>query len=168
MSCDENKIDVETYQMFLKQDAKHEEGYFSGLISMLSVDDIKKNGKLVTNGYKQSPYRRLFSAYWGTGEVFAIIATHGGESASYVSSVSYACDVNRWNEDCGRVSGYWHVYMPLFLIAGLYLCFSSCFYGCLNISIEILIASFIHESLVVIFMVFFIRDLTSQGDCLYF
>lgn len=72
-SCDKNDIKVEMYHMYLEEYNNGEKEYFDGINKMLTVDDIRKNGELVTKDFKQSPYRRMFSAYWGIGKFLPLL-----------------------------------------------------------------------------------------------
>jgi hypothetical protein len=44
--------------------------------------------------------RRIYSAYPGTGSVYAVIAKSGKSAAAYVPSVTYACSTVYWTDTC--------------------------------------------------------------------
>lgn len=50
-----------------------------------------------------STLRRVFSAYPGTGSVYAIVATYGNYSAAYVPAATYACSPSDISS-CGNLS----------------------------------------------------------------
>lgn len=100
VSCDDNKIHVEMYQLFLGEYDKNENNYFAGITSMLTVDNIRANGRKVPSGEAYFLYHRLFSSYRGTGEVFAILATYNNRTSAYVPAVSYGCDMANWDGSC--------------------------------------------------------------------
>lgn len=100
VSCDNNKVQVEIFHLFLPAYDNKQETYFQGLSKMVTVENIRMNGKKVYNLEGRLKYGRLFNSYRGTGEVFGIIATYKNRSSAYVSAVSYGCDLLNWNTNC--------------------------------------------------------------------
>lgn len=100
ISCDKNRIQVDTYHLFLPENDNTQDTYFDVLTKMLTVENIKLNGRKVHSLEGRYKYGRLFSSYRGTGEVFGIIATYNNRSSAYVPAISYGCDVLNWDTDC--------------------------------------------------------------------
>lgn len=48
--------------------------------------------------------RNYYSAYRGTGAVFAIVASWENETSAYVPAISYACNALKWDDDCNGPS----------------------------------------------------------------
>ncbi|KAJ8968077.1 hypothetical protein NQ314_002477 [Rhamnusium bicolor] len=100
VDCGDNKIQVDMYHMFLNEYDNKVQPYFDAIIQMITVDNIKLHGRKIPPGTEFFKYRRLYSSYRGTGEVFAIVATYNNRSSAYVPAVSYGCDLTKWDESC--------------------------------------------------------------------
>lgn len=48
--------------------------------------------------------RRIYSAYPGTGSVYAVIARSGISATAYVPSLTYACSALYWTDSCDVLS----------------------------------------------------------------
>lgn len=98
--CHAYLVDYKMYHVYLPERDYTPETYFDTLQKMLTVNDIVRHG---FEGHKHIPYentRSIYSAYRGTGAVYAIIATYGNRSAAYVPIVTYACDALNWAGNC--------------------------------------------------------------------
>lgn len=91
-TCEKEPVEVQVYQMYLSERDLTAETYFTGIVNMLTVDDIKGNGAKATASIVSSPMRRIFSAYIGVGSVYVAVASYGNHSAAYVPIVSYGCN----------------------------------------------------------------------------
>ncbi|XP_076249081.1 transmembrane 7 superfamily member 3 [Calliopsis andreniformis] len=98
--CDKNPVEHEIYQMYLSEQDFSLESYFVGIVNMLTVDDIKQNGRKILNSDLFSSMRRVFSAYTGIGSVYVAVATYNDYSAAYVPGFSYACSPVLYPESC--------------------------------------------------------------------
>nr|XP_023020175.1 transmembrane 7 superfamily member 3-like [Leptinotarsa decemlineata] len=124
VSCDTSKIKVDMFHLYLPEYDRNNETYFDGIEKMLSVEDILRYGTKVPEIEGYFKFRRLYSSYRGTGEVFGMIATYNNKSAAYVPAVSYGCDLMDWDQNCiGPVTGFWKFVCALLLIFGLFVCF---------------------------------------------
>lgn len=94
------RANVSLYHMFLYEFDFSENAYFKGIAAMLDVENIKKHGRLVPSVAGSSKYKTIYSAYQGTGEVFAVVVEYGKRSAAYVPTVSYSCDLKRISDTC--------------------------------------------------------------------
>ncbi|KAH0809332.1 hypothetical protein MTP99_011906 [Tenebrio molitor] len=120
-SCDKNKIQVDMYHLFLHESSYDQSGYFDAVENMLTVDSIKSRGYKVTTVDGYYKYRKLYSAYRGVGQVFAIVATHHNRSSAYVPAVSYGCDLANFDESCyGPVTPHWKLLCAVLLIFGVF------------------------------------------------
>lgn len=112
VSCDDNKkIHLEMYHLFLGEYDKSVNAYFEGITKMLTVENIRVNGRKVPSNEGYFLYHRLFSSYRGTGEVFAILATFNNRTSAYVPAVSYGCDMRNWDGSCIGPSKYFIVFL---------------------------------------------------------
>ncbi|XP_061932242.1 transmembrane 7 superfamily member 3 isoform X2 [Apis cerana] len=91
-TCEKEPVEVEMYQMYLPEQDLTAETYFTGIVNMLTVEDIKKNGVKAMASIVSSPMRRIFSAYFGVGSVYVAVASYGDYSAAYVPIFSYGCN----------------------------------------------------------------------------
>ncbi|XP_018562655.1 transmembrane 7 superfamily member 3-like [Anoplophora glabripennis] len=124
VSCDDNKIQIEMYHLFMGEYDKSINGYFEGITKMLTVENVRANGRKVPSSEGYFLYNKLFSLYRGTGEVFAILATFNDRTSAYVPAVSYGCDMRNWDGSCiGPITRYWKFICALLLILGLTICF---------------------------------------------
>lgn len=100
ISCDNNQIQIDMFHLYLPEYDNKPESYFEGLSKMITVENIRMNGKKVYSLEGRFKYNRLFSSYRGTGEVFGIVATYKNRSSAYVPAVSYGCDLLNWQTNC--------------------------------------------------------------------
>ncbi|KAK0092508.1 hypothetical protein PV326_001261 [Microctonus aethiopoides] len=89
-SCDKNLIKYQSYRLYISTGDFTDETYFSSISKFLTVDGIINNGE-ISPDISTSSLSRIYSAYPGTGSVYAIIATFDNYSAAYVPQFSYAC-----------------------------------------------------------------------------
>ncbi|XP_063913266.1 transmembrane 7 superfamily member 3-like [Zophobas morio] len=123
-TCDKNNIQVDLYHLYLHENNYAEKYYFNGIENMLTVDLIKSHGYKVSTVDGYFKYRKLYSAYRGVGQVFAIVATYHNRSSAYVPAVSYGCDLDNQDESCyGPVTPHWKVICAFLLIFGLFVNF---------------------------------------------
>ncbi|KAJ8937940.1 hypothetical protein NQ318_005556 [Aromia moschata] len=122
-SCPEDKIEVDMYHLFLKEYDNTVQTYFDGIEKMLTAESIKFHGRKVRADSGYYKYRRIYSSYRGTGEIFAVVATYNNRSTAYVSSVSYGCDLSNWEQCLEPVTGYWRLICAPLLILGVIICF---------------------------------------------
>lgn len=54
-----------------------------------------------------SPMRHIYSAYTGTGSVYAAIVTHGNYSSAYIPTFTYACSPLVYPETCQILSTFY-------------------------------------------------------------
>lgn len=122
-SCDISYPHLDMYRMYLSEGNSDMNAYFDAIKKMMTVDGIKKYGRKVSDTVHQKFLRRYYSAYPGTGSVYAIIATSGNATSAYVPAATYACDVSNWDESCsGPVSVIWKVLCALILFMGAFMC----------------------------------------------
>ncbi|KAF5274292.1 hypothetical protein FQR65_LT04410 [Abscondita terminalis] len=123
-SCDITALPrLDMYHLYLEEQTLDNSSYFYGIENLLTVKNIKKYGTKV-DSVKHLPLRRYYSAYRGTGSIFAIIATNANGSSAYIPAVSYACDIADWGENClGPVSIIWKVLCAVIFFIGTFICF---------------------------------------------
>ncbi|KAK9296704.1 hypothetical protein QLX08_009376 [Tetragonisca angustula] len=123
-NCEKNVVTVEMYHRFLSSWDFSLDSYFSTIINMLTVTDIKENGVEVTSSSVFSPMRRVFNAYTGVGSVYVAVATYGDYSAAYVPAFSYACHPIVDPDSCKILSGFWSNFICVlcFFVGLLSLC----------------------------------------------
>ncbi|KAL3265735.1 hypothetical protein HHI36_009937 [Cryptolaemus montrouzieri] len=95
LTCDMNDTEtrVDIYHKYLSSQNFNPLIYYEGIRSMLSVEDIKKNGKFVSSSHSLLTLKKSFSSYIGVGEVFVILITQNGKTSAYVPAVSYGQDI---------------------------------------------------------------------------
>jgi hypothetical protein len=75
-------------------------------LTFVQLYEVSKiNCKLMHNIQVPEPMegslmRRIYSAYPGTGSVYAVIAKSGTLASAYVPAVSYACSTVYWTDSC--------------------------------------------------------------------
>ncbi|CAH1106341.1 unnamed protein product [Psylliodes chrysocephalus] len=99
-NCDDKKVQVDMYHLYLYEYDNTVETYFKNLEKMLTVKDILKNGRQVPDIGINKKYNRMYSSYRGTGEVFAVVSKYKNSTSAYVPTVSYGCDLLKWQESC--------------------------------------------------------------------
>ncbi|KAK4886783.1 hypothetical protein RN001_003054 [Aquatica leii] len=115
---------LDMYHLYLEEETFDKNTYFNGIANFLTVKHIKKYGTKVSDSVKHLPLRRYYNAYKSTGTIFAIIANSHNYSSAYVPAVSYACDINNWEENCvGPVSMTWKLLFAVILFMGIFMCY---------------------------------------------
>ncbi|XP_043801040.1 transmembrane 7 superfamily member 3-like [Apis laboriosa] len=104
-TCEKEPVEVKMYQMFLPEQDLSAETYFTGIVKMLTAEDIKKNGVKAMASIVSSPMRRIFSAYIGVGSVYVAVASYGDYSAAYIPIFSYGCNPTIDPVSCDILSG---------------------------------------------------------------
>ncbi|XP_044254477.1 transmembrane 7 superfamily member 3-like [Tribolium madens] len=122
-TCDKNKLQVDMYHLYLHENNYDPLYYFNGIEKMLTVNLIQKNGHKVSTVDGYFKYRKLYSAYRGVGQVFAIVATNGNVSSAYVPAVSYSCDLTQMDTCNGPVTPHWKLICAIMTIFGIFVCF---------------------------------------------
>ncbi|XP_043268733.1 transmembrane 7 superfamily member 3-like [Venturia canescens] len=102
--CESPSVKLRRYRMFLPEREFKQETYFSGIQKMTTVQSILENGEEILPALDASSVRRVFSAYPGTGSIYAMIATYGNHSSAYVPAVSYACSPLSSPSSCGNLN----------------------------------------------------------------
>ncbi|KAJ8676594.1 hypothetical protein QAD02_012381 [Eretmocerus hayati] len=98
--CENYPLQHKAYRMYMPEQDSSNETYFLSIASMLTVQDMKKNGDFVPVPVFGSPMRRVYSAYPGTGSVFGMLTYFSNTSSAYVPIVSYGCDATTWSSSC--------------------------------------------------------------------
>nr|XP_034194537.1 transmembrane 7 superfamily member 3-like [Osmia lignaria] len=99
-TCEKSPVTLEMYQVFLPEQDRSVETYFSYITSMLTASSIKEHGQEITSSVLSNPMRRIFNAYTGTGSVYVAVANYGKYSAAYVPALSYGCNPVGDPESC--------------------------------------------------------------------
>ncbi|KAI5733848.1 hypothetical protein M8J76_016725 [Diaphorina citri] len=117
-------ITYEFYHMYQLESDFTQASYFKAISSMISPNDIRLNGRLVTASPLTTPMRHLFSAYRGTGSVFALIGTLYGTniSAAYIPTHTYSCSMISFTNPCVNSPLSWTIMSVLLTILGTTLC----------------------------------------------
>lgn len=122
-SCNIAYPHLDMYHMYLPEGNSDINVYFNAIEKLMTVDGIKKYARKVSDSANYKSFRRYYSAYPGTGSLYAIIAISGNGNSAYVPAVTYACDVNNWDESCsGPVSVIWKVLCAMILFMGVFMC----------------------------------------------
>ncbi|KAF4531653.1 hypothetical protein B566_EDAN006584 [Ephemera danica] len=123
-------LEYEVYHLFLLERDFESPAYFKGLRSMLTVDRIKANGRKVPQPLGLPDIQRVFSAYPGTGSVFAVIVNFKSftsntvTAAAYVPSLTYACSTSYWTDTCEVLtSTFSKLLCAIVFFLGIFLCF---------------------------------------------
>lgn len=95
--CEKSLVQHKMYRLYLPRQDFTPETYFDAIASMLLARDIVQNADEVPS---MSPMRHIYSAYPGTGSVYAAVATYGNYSSAYVPSFTYACSPELYPESC--------------------------------------------------------------------
>uniref|UniRef100_A0A8D9ES96 Transmembrane 7 superfamily member 3 n=1 Tax=Cacopsylla melanoneura TaxID=428564 RepID=A0A8D9ES96_9HEMI len=117
-------ITYEFYHMYQLESDYTPASYFKAVSSMISPNEIRANGRLVDASPLTTPMRRLFSAYHGTGSVYALVATLYGTniSAAYIPTHTYACSMISLVNPCVSSPLSWTIVSVLLAILGTSLC----------------------------------------------
>ncbi|XP_031838981.1 transmembrane 7 superfamily member 3 [Nomia melanderi] len=92
LACDKNPVQHKMYQMYLTEQDYSVGSYMTGIINMLTVEDILQNGNEVPDSTILPPMRKIFNAYTGTGSVYVTVATYNNVSAAYIPTFSQGCN----------------------------------------------------------------------------
>lgn len=122
--CESHLIQHEMYHMFLPERDFSSDTYFDALLKMMTVQDIQLNGRKVPEPLEGSLMQQIYSAYPGTGSVYAVIAKSGTSAAAYVPAVTYACSTVYWTDTCVVLSTtFSKVLCAVIFFLGLFVCF---------------------------------------------
>ena len=95
--------------------------------------------------------------------MYAIIAIYGNASSAYVPAVSYACDINSWDETCvGPVSVVWKVLCAIILFMGTFMCF----FGHRFFRIEMFVFGFMFGGFIS-YICYVISPFTGSSSCMF-
>ncbi|XP_050449282.1 transmembrane 7 superfamily member 3-like [Cataglyphis hispanica] len=97
--CETNPVQHKMYRLYLPRQDFTPDTYFEAIASMLTTQDIVQNGDEIPPTLT-SPMRRIYSAYTGTGSVYAAIAINGNYSSAYIPIFTYACSPLLYPETC--------------------------------------------------------------------
>ncbi|KAK2576523.1 hypothetical protein KPH14_005845 [Odynerus spinipes] len=123
-SCEKHPVHHNAYRVYLTEQDYSVEGYFNAIANMLTVENIIRNGEKIPPPVTFSPFRRIYSAYPGTGAVFAVIATYQSYSSAYVPTFTYGCNYLLYPEDCQLLNNTLSsILCGLILVAGCFCVF---------------------------------------------
>ncbi|XP_029669870.1 transmembrane 7 superfamily member 3-like [Formica exsecta] len=97
--CETNPVQHKMYRLYLPRQDFTPDTYFEAITSMLTTQDIIQNGDEIPP-ILTSAMRRIYSAYTGTGSIYAAIAIHGNYSSAYIPIFTYACSPLLYPETC--------------------------------------------------------------------
>ncbi|EFN73616.1 Transmembrane 7 superfamily member 3 [Camponotus floridanus] len=98
--CEINPMQHKMYRLYLPRQDFTPETYFEAIASMLTTQNILQNGDEVPLALMKTLMRHIYSAYTGTGSVYAVIATYGNYSSAYIPIFTYACSPLVYPETC--------------------------------------------------------------------
>ncbi|XP_048512047.1 transmembrane 7 superfamily member 3-like isoform X3 [Athalia rosae] len=98
--CEANAVQHEMYRLFLPEQDFTSSTYFSSIVDVLTVQGIRANSRKIPSSATGSKMRRVYSAYPGTGSVYAALAITGNNTAAYVPAFTYACSPSNWMDTC--------------------------------------------------------------------
>jgi len=75
--------------------------------------------------------RRIYSAYTGTGSVYAVIATHKNYSSAYVPIFTYACSPLLYPDSCQVLSMSYHFFTTVLFCFNIMKIFESYLKTCI-------------------------------------
>ncbi|XP_022191843.2 transmembrane 7 superfamily member 3 [Nilaparvata lugens] len=127
------------YQMYMPEKDLSVDTYFNSMKKMMTVNDIKTNGRKVSPSLLGSVMQRVYSAYTGTGSVYAVIVSSGFDRESaYVPAQTYACgSAENGNSKCALLSSSSKSSLLMLIVfcAGLALCYTGHAYFTLELFI---------------------------------
>ncbi|XP_072762373.1 transmembrane 7 superfamily member 3 [Anoplolepis gracilipes] len=97
--CEKNPVQHKMYRLYLPRQDFTPDTYFEAIASMLTPQDIVQNGDEIPPSLTSS-MRRIYSAYTGTGSVYAVVASYGNYSSAYTPIFTYACSPLLYPETC--------------------------------------------------------------------
>ncbi|XP_018359253.1 PREDICTED: transmembrane 7 superfamily member 3-like [Trachymyrmex cornetzi] len=119
ISCEKSPIQHKMYRLYLPRQDFTSDTYFDAITRMLTVQDIVQNGDEIPAGTLTSSMRRIYSAYTGTGSVYAMVAIYENYSSAYVPIFTYACSPLLYPESCKVLNdAFSHIICALVLIIG--------------------------------------------------
>ncbi|KYN01348.1 Transmembrane 7 superfamily member 3 [Cyphomyrmex costatus] len=119
ISCEKNPVQHKMYRLYLPRQDFTPDTYFDVITRMLTVQDIVQNGDEIPAGALTSSMRRIYSAYTGTGSVYATVATYENYSSAYVPILTYACSPLLYPKSCKVLNDVFaHIICALVLIIG--------------------------------------------------
>ncbi|KAG8221861.1 hypothetical protein J437_LFUL003237 [Ladona fulva] len=127
-TCSFMSVNVEMYHAYLPERDYSSETYFATIQEMLTVNRIRKHAHQVRETVEGPKMRRIFSAYPGTGSVYAVIATYEGMNdnyySAYIPAVTYACSTMSWADSCEVLtSTFAKLLCAIIFFVGLFVCF---------------------------------------------
>ncbi|XP_029161395.1 transmembrane 7 superfamily member 3-like [Nylanderia fulva] len=102
--CEKNPVQHKMYRLYLPRRDFTPDTYFEMIASMLTTQDILRNGDEIPAGIT-SPMKRIYSAYTGTGSIYVAIATYGDNSSAYIPIFTYGCSPLVYPESCQVLNG---------------------------------------------------------------
>ncbi|KAG7204770.1 hypothetical protein KM043_005179 [Ampulex compressa] len=99
-NCEKNPVKLEMYRMYLPEQDFSPDVYFEAIGSMLTVEDVRRNGHQIPSPIVSSPMRYVFSAYKGIGSIYVAVATYRNYSSAYIPAFTYACSPVLYLETC--------------------------------------------------------------------
>ncbi|XP_011867631.1 PREDICTED: transmembrane 7 superfamily member 3-like [Vollenhovia emeryi] len=119
VACEKSAVQYKMYRLYLPRRDFTPDTYFDAIASMLTTQDIARNGDEIPEGALTSSMRRIYSAYTGTGSVYAAVATYENYSSAYVPTFTYACSPLLYPESCQVLNdGFAKVICALVLMIG--------------------------------------------------
>ncbi|KAG5316654.1 TM7S3 protein, partial [Acromyrmex insinuator] len=119
ISCEKSPIQHRMYRLYLPRQDFTSDTYFDAITRMLTVQDIVRNGDEIPAGTLTSSMRRIYSAYTGTGSVYATVAIYENYSSAYIPIFTYACSPLLYPESCKVLNDtFAHIICALVLIIG--------------------------------------------------
>lgn len=99
--CEDSAVRLEMYRLYVQPNKINEDTYFNNIETMLTVEDIQKNGENITEiGERIQNLRKYISGYMGLGQIIVIVAVSGNTSSAYVPALTYFCNTTCGNESC--------------------------------------------------------------------
>ncbi|PSN33848.1 hypothetical protein C0J52_24247 [Blattella germanica] len=123
--CETQVVEYEMYHMYLEERDFTSLTYFDALQKMMTVHDIQLYGRKVPESSEGPKMRRIYSAYPGTGSVYAIIAKSGTTASAYVPALTYSCNIAYWSDTCEVLNTtFSKVLCAMIFFLGLFVCLS--------------------------------------------
>ncbi|XP_011166812.2 transmembrane 7 superfamily member 3 [Solenopsis invicta] len=117
--CEKSSLQYKMYRLYLPRQDFTLDTYFNAIASMLTAQDIARNGDEIPAGSHTSNMRRIYSAFTGTGSVYAAVATYRNYSSAYIPIFTYACNPLLYPESCQVLNDvYAEVFCALVLMIG--------------------------------------------------
>uniref|UniRef100_A0A1B6KBX2 TM7S3/TM198-like domain-containing protein n=1 Tax=Graphocephala atropunctata TaxID=36148 RepID=A0A1B6KBX2_9HEMI len=125
--CDLPSLRYQSYHLYLPEKDFQVDTYFDYLRRMITVKRILQNGRLVPDTAMGSMLH-TYSAYHGTGSVYATVVTINSlssqQDAAYVPALTYTCSPDQYTDTCQVLtSTFSRSLLALVLFIGLFVCF---------------------------------------------